>query len=109
MAKFVSPSAARTAGSSWRATFPLGSESRTTDLRLLTYDLLDSGDGRKLERFGRVVLARPCSQAIWKPHLLPDPPLSEQIINWIKDNVFIVVFSVLAIVLLLLSIILIIA
>ena len=31
------------------------------------YELLDSGDGRKLERFGRVVLARPCSQAIWKP------------------------------------------
>lgn len=41
--------------------------------------------------------------------LLPDPPLSEQIINWIKNNVIIVVFSVLAIVLLLISIILIIA
>ena len=32
-------------------------------------ELLDSGDGRKLERFGRVVLARPCSQAVWKPRL----------------------------------------
>ena len=31
------------------------------------YDLLDSGDGRKLERFGRYVLARPCSQALWRP------------------------------------------
>ena len=41
------------------------------DSRLSTYELLDSGDGRKLERFGRVVLARPCSQAIWKP-LLPE-------------------------------------
>ena len=31
------------------------------------YELLDSGDGRKLERFGRVTLARPCSQALWRP------------------------------------------
>ncbi len=31
------------------------------------YELLDSGDGRKLERFGKVVLARPCSQALWRP------------------------------------------
>ena len=30
------------------------------------YELLDSGDGRKLERFGRLVLARPCSQALWR-------------------------------------------
>lgn len=33
------------------------------------YELLDSGDGRKLERFGRYVLARPCSQAMWRPAL----------------------------------------
>ena len=33
------------------------------------YELLDSGDGRKLERFGRYVLARPCSQALWRPSL----------------------------------------
>jgi len=32
-----------------------------------TYALLDSGDGRKLERFGSYVLARPCSQAVWTP------------------------------------------
>ena len=31
------------------------------------YDLLDSGEGRKLERFGLYVLSRPCSQAVWKP------------------------------------------
>ena len=31
------------------------------------YELLDSGDGRKLERFGKHVLARPCSQALWRP------------------------------------------
>ena len=35
------------------------------------YELLDSGDGRKLERFGRYVLARPCSQAMWRPSLGP--------------------------------------
>lgn len=36
------------------------------------YELLDSGEGAKLERFGKVILARPCAQAIWeplKPHL----------------------------------------
>ena len=31
------------------------------------YALLDSGDGKKLERFGPYLLARPCSQAVWKP------------------------------------------
>ncbi|MFZ4394305.1 MAG: class I SAM-dependent methyltransferase [Kiritimatiellia bacterium] len=31
-----------------------------------TYALLDSGLGRKLERFGRYVLARPCAQALWQ-------------------------------------------
>lgn len=31
------------------------------------YALIDSGDARKLERFGKVVLARPCSQAVWNP------------------------------------------
>ncbi len=31
------------------------------------YELLDSGAGRKLERFGEVVLARPAAQAVWRP------------------------------------------
>lgn len=31
------------------------------------YELIDSGNGWKLERFGRYVLSRPCSQAIWPP------------------------------------------
>ncbi|HMO51922.1 MAG TPA: class I SAM-dependent methyltransferase [Kiritimatiellia bacterium] len=31
------------------------------------YELLDSGHGRKLERFGPVILARPCAQAVWAP------------------------------------------
>ena len=36
-----------------------------------SYELLDSGHGRKLERLGRYTLARPCAQAVWRP-LLPD-------------------------------------
>lgn len=31
------------------------------------YELLDSGEGRKLERFGTCVLERPAAQAVWKP------------------------------------------
>lgn len=33
------------------------------------YDLIDSGDGQKLERFGSYVIARPASQAVWKKQL----------------------------------------
>jgi 23S rRNA (cytosine1962-C5)-methyltransferase len=35
------------------------------------YELLDSGGGRKLERFGPHTLVRPCAQAVWKPRLPP--------------------------------------
>ena len=35
------------------------------------YELLDSGDGRKLERFGEVTLVRPAGQAAWH-QTLPD-------------------------------------
>jgi 23S rRNA (cytosine1962-C5)-methyltransferase len=31
------------------------------------YELIDSGDNRKLERFGKYILIRPETQAIWKP------------------------------------------
>lgn len=37
------------------------------------YELLDSGNGRKLEKFGSYTIDRPCAQAIWKPNL----PLEE--------------------------------
>ena len=30
------------------------------------YQFIDSGDGRKLERFGDIILNRPCSQAVWR-------------------------------------------
>ncbi len=33
------------------------------------YALLDSGEGKRLERFGKYTLVRPDPQAIWKPHL----------------------------------------
>ncbi|MBI3560085.1 class I SAM-dependent methyltransferase [Candidatus Gottesmanbacteria bacterium] len=32
------------------------------------YDLLDSGEGMKLERFGSYTVSRPDPRAIWKPH-----------------------------------------
>jgi len=33
------------------------------------YSLLDSGNGKKFERFGGVTLVRPCAQAVWQPSL----------------------------------------
>jgi len=30
------------------------------------YELLDSGEGQKLERFGDIILSRPCDQAFWE-------------------------------------------
>ncbi len=35
------------------------------------YSLIDSGDGRKLEKFGQYVLIRPEAEAIWKPSQPP--------------------------------------
>lgn len=35
------------------------------------YELIDSGEGRKLERFGKWVIARPEPQALWAPTLTP--------------------------------------
>ncbi len=34
-----------------------------------SYTLLDSGDGEKLERFGKYILRRPAAQAVWKKTL----------------------------------------
>ncbi len=36
------------------------------------YELLDSGDEEKLERYGSVILSRPDPQAIWKKNLVPE-------------------------------------
>ncbi len=35
------------------------------------YELLDSGEGEKLERYGNITVARPDPQALWKKHLAP--------------------------------------
>ncbi|KAF3361965.1 hypothetical protein PHSC3_001523 [Chlamydiales bacterium STE3] len=35
----------------------------------LSYSLIDSGNGRKLERFATFLIDRPCAQALWKPTL----------------------------------------
>jgi len=31
------------------------------------YELLDSGNGKKLERYGDIIMERPCAQAVWEP------------------------------------------
>ena len=36
------------------------------------YELIDSGNGRKLERFGSFILDRPCAQAVWSPSRLSE-------------------------------------
>lgn len=56
-----------------------------------TYALLDSGNGRKLERFGGYTLSRPCAQAVWRPHLADwkaDAEFTRENENqWIKRGV----------------------
>ncbi len=42
------------------------------------YALLDSGEGRKLERFGTIVVDRPEPQALWTPRLVKS--------EWMKAN-----------------------
>lgn len=41
-------------------------EKNLVSLPWADYELLDSGDGMKLERFGTITLARPETQALWK-------------------------------------------
>lgn len=36
-----------------------------------SYHLIDSGNGRKLEKFGQVLISRPSAQAVWQPQLSP--------------------------------------
>lgn len=36
-----------------------------------SYEFIDAGAGRKLERFGRHILDRPCAQAVWRPQSPP--------------------------------------
>ena len=36
------------------------------------YALIDSGDGRKLERYGPFTVVRPEPQCLWRPRLPPE-------------------------------------
>jgi 23S rRNA (cytosine1962-C5)-methyltransferase len=47
------------------------------------YELLDSGDNRKLERFGKFILIRPETQAVWRPS---QPKLWEQAVGEFSWN-----------------------
>lgn len=40
---------------------------KPVELAKSDYELLDSGNGEKLERFGTMIFARPCAHAIWPP------------------------------------------
>jgi len=48
------------------------------------YELLDSGDGKKLERYGDIVLSRPDPQVIWQPKL--DEKEWEKVMHAIFQN-----------------------
>jgi 23S rRNA (cytosine1962-C5)-methyltransferase len=53
----------------------------TPALGWVDYELIDSGDGLKLERFGKYIFSRPEAQAVWSPSM------SER--DWLKaDAVF---------------------
>jgi 23S rRNA (cytosine1962-C5)-methyltransferase len=40
-----------------------------TPARFSAYELIDSGNGMRLERFGKYLLSRPDPEALWLPHL----------------------------------------
>jgi 23S rRNA (cytosine1962-C5)-methyltransferase len=40
-------------------------EKKIQNIKKMSYQLLDSGDGEKLEQFGEIVLIRPAAQAVW--------------------------------------------
>lgn len=51
------------------------------------YELLDSGDGEKLERFGTVILRRPDPQVLWRKHLSPEE--WKRADGWFKDGAWV--------------------
>jgi 23S rRNA (cytosine1962-C5)-methyltransferase len=51
---------------------PLATPVLLTASQWQDYELLDSGEGRKLERYGKYVFVRPEPQATWAPELDPD-------------------------------------
>lgn len=49
------------------------------------YELLDSGEGMKLERYGKIVISRPDPQALWKK-ALPESMWSSADASFVKQN-----------------------
>lgn len=76
------PNRAKGADEPFSRTAPLPMSSST--LSLITssgfadYTLLDAGSGRKLERFGKIIVDRPEPQALWQPRLAKQ--------EWAKAN-----------------------
>ncbi|GIL01689.1 MAG: SAM-dependent methyltransferase [Alphaproteobacteria bacterium] len=66
-ADLLTPSGPAAAGGRLPGTAPLVLETAADD----DYALLDSGNGRKLERYGQLIVERPESQALWRPALDP--------------------------------------
>lgn len=58
----------------------MGSRCIAFEINFMEYKLIDSGNGRKLERFGEYITDRPCAQAVWRTSL------SHQ--EWAKADAF---------------------
>jgi len=57
-----------------------------------TYELIDSGDGKKFEKVGKYYLVRPCAVALWKPKLKTWEPVDgsfsrKNTNQWSKDTI----------------------
>lgn len=50
----------------------MNQQSKTNKETNKDYELLDSGEGEKLERYGKIVLSRPDPQALWRKNLSED-------------------------------------
>jgi 23S rRNA (cytosine1962-C5)-methyltransferase len=51
----------------------------------IDYELLDSGEGKRLERFGKYIISRPDPQVIWKSHL-PETQWSKADANYVGKD-----------------------
>ena len=51
----------------------------------MDYELIDSGNGEKLERYGKYILRRPDPQALWKK-LLPDVDWKNANAHFFRDS-----------------------
>ena len=72
----------------------ISSRSKISDMKIsdilitessVNYDLVDSGEGEKLERFGEVLMSRPDPQALW-PKRLPESEWQKADAYFIRDS-----------------------